>query len=218
MLGRSPGGSADPAGDGDDGERVVLARRVVLAAGTPEANAALLPERPVAWTGLGPPSRVACLDLGLADIPETAVLLGVDRPFYLIRHAPPAELAPPGAALVHTLWYLRSGEDPSPAEARAALSEHCRMAGIEPDQAEEQRYLHRMVVCGALAVPENGGLVGRPSVTDTGAAEVLVAGDWVGPDGHLADAAIASGARAAQHALHSLDHAPLIQPVGGTTA
>jgi hypothetical protein len=200
---------------GGDRERVVRARRVVLAAGTPGANAALLPERPAAWAGLGPPVRAACLDLGLAEIPGTAVLLGVDRPLYLIRHAPPAELAPPGAAVFHGLWYLRSDEDPSPSTAKAFLGEHCRVAGIDPDTAEEQRYLHRMVVCGALPTPQGGGRLGRPDVTDTGYDDVLVAGDWVGPDGHLADAAIASGERAARHAVDSLDHAATLHPVGG---
>jgi phytoene dehydrogenase-like protein len=201
---------------GGERERVVRARRVVLAAGTPEANAALLPERPTAWTGLGPPVRAACLDLGLAEIPRIGVLLGVDRPLYLIRHAPPAELAPPGAAVFHGLWYLRSDEDPSPSKAKAFLGEHCRVAGIDPDAAEEQRYLHRMVVCGALPTPQGGGRRGRPDVTDTGYDDVLVAGDWVGPDGHLADAAIASGERAARHAVDSLDHAATLHPVSGT--
>jgi hypothetical protein len=221
-TGRSSGrsaGAGSAAGDGADGddERVVVARRVVLAAGTPEAAAALLPERPAAWTGLGPPSRAACFDLGLARVPDTAVLLGIDRPFYMIRHAPPAELAPPGAALVHTLWYLRSSEDPSPAEAKAALGDHCRLAGIDPDEAEEQHYLHRMVACGAMPVPGRGGMAGRPAVTDTGLDHVLVAGDWVGPDGHLADAALASGEQAAQRALAGLDDAPSIHPVGSAT-
>jgi len=200
------------------GGRVVCARRVVLAAGTPEADAALLPERPAAWSGLGPPVRAACLDLGLAEVPATGVLLGIDRPLYLIRHAPPAELAPPGAAVVHGLWYLRSDEDPSPAEAQAFLGEHCRVAGIDPDTAEEQRYLHRMVACGALPVPDSGGRAGRPDVADTGIDGVLVAGDWVGPEGHLADAAIASGERAARHAVDSLAHAPTLHPVGGTAS
>jgi 2-polyprenyl-6-methoxyphenol hydroxylase-like FAD-dependent oxidoreductase len=209
------GSSADGA-DGED-ERVVVARWVVLAAGTPEAVAGLLPERPAAWTGLGPPSRAACFDLGLARVPDTAVLLGIDRPFYMIRHAPPAELAPPGAALVHTLWYLRSSEDPSPAEAKAALGDHCRLAGIDPDEAEEQHYLHRMVACGAIPVPDRGGMAGRPAVTDTGLGHVVVAGDWVGPEGHLADASLASGEQAAQRALAGLDHAPRTHPVGSAT-
>lgn len=186
-------------------ERTVVAGRVVVAAGTPEASGSLLPERPAGWSALGPPVRVACLDLGLGTVPELTVFLGVDRPFYMIRHSPPAKgLAPPGAAMVHAMKYLRPDEDPTPEQARAELEGHARAGGIEPDEAEEVRYLHRMVACGALPVAERGGMRGRPGVADTGHDRVLVAGDWVGPTGHLADAALASGEAAGRRAAEGL--------------
>jgi glycine/D-amino acid oxidase-like deaminating enzyme len=184
-------------------EGTLLARRVVIAAGTPAACAALLPDPPP-WDDLGPPARAACLDLGFASVPEMTVLLGVDRPLYLIRHCPPADLAPPGHAVVHGLRYLRPDEDPSPGEARAELEEHARVAGIDPEGAEQARYLHDMTVCGALPVA-GIGLAGRVDVGDTGHDGVLVAGDWVGPHGHLVDAALASGEAAGRRAA-SLDH------------
>ena len=116
----------DATGGGDDVDDVgvmsdrgtLLARRVVVAAGTPAACAALLPDRPPAWEDLGPPARAACLDMGFATPPDMTVLLGMDRPLYLIRHCPPAALAPPGGSVVHGLRYLRADEDPSP-DARA---------------------------------------------------------------------------------------------------
>jgi glycine/D-amino acid oxidase-like deaminating enzyme len=187
-----------------DGSGPVLARRVVIATGTPQAGRVLLPETPAGWGALGPPARAACLDVGLATVPATAVLLGVDRPLYLIRHAPPGELAPAGGAVMHGLLYLRHDQDPSPSEARAVLAEHCRVAGFDPDEAEESRYLHRMVTCGALPTPAGGGMAGRPGV-DTGLEGVLVAGDWVGPQGHLADAALASGESAGRTAAAGID-------------
>jgi hypothetical protein len=73
-----------------------------------------------------------------------------------------------------------------------------------------------MVACGALPTPEGGGQRGRPDVTDTGCDGVLVAGDWVGPEGHLADAAIASGERAGRRAVDDLGRAPTLHPIGGT--
>jgi len=194
-------------------EREIVARRVVLAAGTVEANAALLPEPPPSWEQTGPAARVACLDLGLATVPGTAYLLGIDRPLYLSRHAPPAALAPPGGAVYQTMRYLRSDEDPSPEDARVSLVEHCRAGGIEPDHAEEVRYLHRMVVCGALPIPATGGMLGRPS-SETGIEGVLVAGDWVGPSGHLSDASLVSGEAAGRAAVEGL----VRQPVGGNAA
>ncbi len=196
------GVSAEEA-DGD-GERVVLAGAVVVAAGTPDACASLLPAGPPAWEVVGPPVQVACLDLGLAAPPATRVLLGLDRPLYLICHAPPAELAPRGAAVVHAMRYLRSDEPASAVDARTELEEHCRIAGIDPDGAERVRYLHRMVACGALATPATGGLAGRPGVADTDLDGVFAAGDWLGPEGHLADAALTSGEAAGrQAAVHA---------------
>ena len=205
--------------NGDDGGAMsdggtLLARRVVIAAGTPAACAALLPDRPPAWDDLGPPSRAACLDMGFATAPDMTVLLGMDRPLYLIRHCPPAALAPPGASVVHGLRYLRPDEDPSPDAARAELIEHARVAGIDPDAAAHVRYLHRMTVVGAVPVP-GVGLAGRIDIRDTAHDGVLVAGDWVGPRGHLADAALASGEDAGRLAAAALDADPIVHPVMG---
>lgn len=197
-----------PAGDGvevDLGEQRLVARQLVLALGTPWASAAVLPEAPPSWATLGPAAQVACLDLGLPSVPPTAMLLGIDAPFYMICHGPPAKgLAPEGAALVHAMRYMRPDENLAPKAARAELEDHYRMAGIEPDDAEEARYLHHMVASSALPLPGNGGMAGRPGIDDTGQPNVLVAGDWVGPAGHLADAALASGEAAGQAALQRL--------------
>jgi glycine/D-amino acid oxidase-like deaminating enzyme len=209
----------DASGDGDDAGAMsdrgtLLARRVVVAAGTPVACAALLPDRPPGWEDLGPPSRAACLDMGFAAPPDMTVLLGMDRPLYLIRHCPPAALAPPGGSVVHGLRYLRPDEDPSPEAARAELVEHARVAGIEPEAAAHVRYLHRMTVVGAVPVP-GVGLAGRVDVGDTGHEGVLVAGDWVGADGHLADAALASGEDAGRRAAVALEQDAVVRPVMG---
>jgi phytoene dehydrogenase-like protein len=206
------GGRVRVAVDEDAG--TLLARRVVLAAGPPAACAALLPDRPAAWDDLGPPARAACLDLALASSPPIAVLLALDRPLYLIRHGPPADLAPVGGSVVHGLRYLRPDEDPSPDAARAQLEEHAHLAGIDPDGAVHARYLHRMTVVGALPVP-GVGLGGRVDVADTDHDGVLVAGDWVGPHGHLADAALASGEDAGRRAVAALEADLVVRPIMG---
>jgi glycine/D-amino acid oxidase-like deaminating enzyme len=194
----------EPSSGGDPGGRTVLAGAVVVAAGTPDACAAVLPAGPPAWITLGPPVQVACLDLGLAEPPPTRLLLGLDRPLYLICHAPPADLAPSGGAVVHAMRYLHSAE-PASLDARAEMEEHARFAGIDPERAERARYLHRMVGCGAMPTPATGGMAGRPGVAATGLDGVLVAGDWVGPAGHLADAALASGEAAGRRAADLAD-------------
>ena len=62
------------------GGRQIEAGAVVLAAGTPEADAALLGGRPAAWAGLGPQVEASCLDLGLRRGLAEPVLFGVDVP------------------------------------------------------------------------------------------------------------------------------------------
>jgi hypothetical protein len=62
-----------------------------------------------------------------------------------------------------------------------------------------------MVVVGAQPTPASGGIQGRPAVHDTGVDGTYIAGDWVGPEGWLADASLVSGAAAARAAVESLD-------------
>ena len=62
------------------------------------------------------------------------------------------------------------------------------------------RYLHRMTVAHGMPLAASGGLRGRPPVTVADRPGLFVAGDWVGPEGLLSDAAAASGAAAASAA------------------
>jgi phytoene dehydrogenase-like protein len=186
----TPGGDAIVTVDGTE----IRAGAVVVAAGTPEADGALLGDRPAAWAGLGPAAEASCLDLGLRSGLAQPVLFGLDPPMYLVDHATSAKgLAPAGGGLVHVLHYLPFG-DRTPADGlRAGLEEHARMAGIDPAGVEEQRFLLRMTVISATPTPATGGLAGRPGIDSTGLAGVYVAGDWVGPKGWLADCALSSG-------------------------
>ena len=162
--------------DGDltvalSGGQQIQAGAVVLAAGTPGAAAGLLGNRPAAWSNLGPEVEASVLDLGLRRGLEHPVLFGIDPPFYLVDHARSAKhLAPEGGGLVHVLRYLPLG-DQTPADVlRAGLEEHARLAGVEPSMVEEQRFLLRMTVVGAVPTPASGGLAGRPAIDSTGVA------------------------------------------------
>jgi len=62
-----------------------------------------------------------------------------------------------------------------------------------------------MTTVGALATAGRGGLAGRPRVADSGLGHVLLAGDWVGPHGHLADASLASARAAAAAAIQVVE-------------
>jgi hypothetical protein len=64
-----------------------------------------------------------------------------------------------------------------------------------------RQYLPRIESVGALPTAESGGFAGRPGARVPGIDHLYVAGDWVGPEGFLADASLASARRAAWHAL-----------------
>ena len=201
--------------------REIRAGAVILAAGTPEADVALLGERPAPWAGLGPAVEASCLDLGLRKGLAHPVLFGIDPPIYLVDHAPSAKgLAPAGGGLVHVLHYLPLGDDIPADRLRAGLEEHARLAGVDPSVVEEQRFLRRMTVIGATPTPAAGGLAGRPGIDSTGIDGVFVAGDWVGPKGWLSDCALSSGeaaglAAAARRAAAVSNRRPSV-PDGGT--
>jgi len=139
------------------------------------------------------PVRAACLDLGLRTLPRGSarLALGVDQPLYLSVHSAVAKLAPSGAALVHVAKYLSGATNP--ADDRQELE---RLADLAipgwRDRAEVVSFLPNMTVTHAIVSPE-----GRPAINALGLPGVALAGDWVGSEGMLADAAVASALHAA---------------------
>ncbi|MGN6257242.1 MAG: phytoene desaturase family protein [Solirubrobacterales bacterium] len=170
-------------------EETLHADVLVVAAGGPDAVAKLLEDKTP--PAPGPAAELSVLDLGLRSLPRPTrrFALGIDAPTYLSRHSPPDHR---GGVLLSLASAAR--------EPRAALE---AMADtVQPgwrDQVTLERFLPRMVAVSAIATPGSGGLAGRPGV-ELGDG-LYLAGDWVGPEGWLADAAIASGAAAAAAAL-----------------
>jgi hypothetical protein len=64
-----------------------------------------------------------------------------------------------------------------------------------------------------VPTPADGGLAGRPGPVLAELPRVFIAGDWVGEEGQLADASVASARRAAALALR----APHVTSVCQTT-
>jgi hypothetical protein len=188
------GGVAVTMADGS----AIVATTAIVATGTPAAAAAVL-GRPA--FECGPPIEASCLDLGTSRPAPHPFLLGIDRPLYLSTHQPPARLAPAGCNVISLMRYLGPGEHPEPGAVRAELLAHAHLAGIADGDIVASRSLLRMVVTGAMATAEHGGLPGRVPVTGSGVSGVLLAGDWVGREGHLLDAVLASARRAAVAAV-----------------
>jgi phytoene dehydrogenase-like protein len=193
-----PGMVTLASGDG------IEAGAIVVAVGGPEEAARLLGIDASPWRDTaGPAVEAAVLDLGLSRVPDPPVVFGVGEPLYLSTHCPPADLAPPGHALVTTMRYLAPNEESDPAVVRSGLVSFAEMAGIRGDDIVHQRYLHRLTVAHGMPLATRGGLAGRPPVEVPGVEGVFVAGDWVGARGMLADAALASAEEAARSAVRA---------------
>jgi phytoene dehydrogenase-like protein len=178
-------------------EETLHADILVVAAGGPDAFAKLLGDNSPAR--LGPAAELSVLDLGLESLPREGrrFALGIDVPTYLSRHSPPDHR---GGVLLSLASYARQ-----PREQLEAMAD-----AVQPgwrERATLQRFLPRMVAVSSTPSPAAGGLAGRPSV-DRGEG-LYLAGDWLGPEGWLVDAAISSGAAAAAAALRSPVAAPV---------
>jgi protoporphyrinogen oxidase len=186
-------------------DAAMVARHVVVAVGPPSAAAALLPGSGHLGD-LGGPVTAACLDLGLRQPPPNGYVLGVDDPLYGTTQSPPARQSPPGQSVVAVVRYgsRRAELD------RPQLVAHLEEMGVREDDVIVERFLASMVVAGTMPRAQDGGLLGRPDVSQTGLPAVSLAGDWVGPVGLLSDAAVGSGHAAARRALASLNRAPAI--------
>lgn len=138
-------------------------------------------------------ARMATLDLCLDRMPHTLVAFAIDRPTYWSTHSAYARVAPNGRAMVHVAKYL--GDQLGDADPdRRELEEYATLIMPEWRQhARQTRFLPELTV--TEGVP---GTEGRPEVDCLRIDGVAIAGDWVGAEGMLADAAVASALKAAE--------------------
>lgn len=181
----------------------VRAADAVVLAASPGDVAALVPgdaalAREAAQGG---PVRAASLELGLSGLPRPDALfaLGVDGPWYASVHSASARLAPEGGAMVHVMKYLSSA-DVSASEAE--LEEV--MDVLQPGwrmRVVARRFRPTLVVSHGLPGARTGGLSGRPPARVPHVSGLYRVGDWVGPEGMLADASCASAEAVARALL-----------------
>lgn len=158
----------------------------------------------VRWESENVPVAAACLDVALRRLPQPTrrVAFGLDAPLYYSVHSASAKLAEPGVAVVHVARYLSSVPGRDPSDVQGELEQW--LDQVQPgwrDEVITRRYLPHMVVTHSLVTAKSGGAAGRPTVDATNQRNAFVCGDWVGPEGMLADAAVASAMQAAQRAV-----------------
>lgn len=194
----------DARPDEVDGARLP-AETVVLAV-DPVAASELVPEL---GSGIYSPVTAACLDVALSRLPEPRNLfaLGIDKPLYYSVHSQWAQLTPRGGALVHAMKYRQApaivtgdeleGNAPVRPDVLADQQElELLLDEMQPGWREvlvHRRFLPSMTVSNALVTPHTH----RPSPV-TAIKGLYLAGDWVGDEGMLSDASLASAAAAAK--------------------
>jgi phytoene dehydrogenase-like protein len=197
----------------------IWAAEVVVVAGSPAAASALVQDGAQtvlhAWAEAAIPMWVASLDVALERLPNprARIAFGVDAPLYLSTHSAWARLAPPGGALIHVVRYL--GAEPAP-DAQAVERELEHLLDLtQPGwrgAVVAQRFLPHLLVSNALVTAAQGGTAGRPGPAVPDVPGLYVAGDWVGPEGMLADASLASARRAARLILATPRRQPRAMP------
>ncbi len=184
-----------------------LPASAVILTGSPEDALALLPgiDTPLhAWAKTALPIKAACLDVGLARLPRPHALfaLGVDQPLYFSVHSAAAQLAPRDRAVIQVAKYL------DPMQASDLKTDEGELEQLldlmQPGWREvmvERRFLPRLTVYHALPTASGGGFASRPGAEATGVENLFLAGDWIGSEGLLVDASLASAKRAAQQII-----------------
>lgn len=183
-----------------DTEEGALDARAVVLCVAPEVAVALTDSDALRRaTADAVPVRAACLDLALAGETDPArrLGLGLDRPLYVAVHSDVARVAPAGGTLIHAAVYGAEGPEAAlRAELEAAVE---RLHPGWRDRLLHARWLPRLTVCHDLPRAEAGGRRAPYAVEDR--PGVWCAGDWVGDEGMLADAAAASAVAVARAIL-----------------
>jgi phytoene dehydrogenase-like protein len=155
------------------------------------------------WAERERPVHASALDVALRALPDPAprVVFGLDEPLYFSVHTPAARLVTDGRGEVaHLLWYGDHDDTGAGDGGRRRLEAlHDRVQPGWRDEVVDARYGRRLVVAHGRPLP-GSGFAGRPPVAVPDVPGLFVAGDWVGPEGFLTDAVMASGRAAGRAA------------------
>jgi phytoene dehydrogenase-like protein len=188
----------------------VLDAPMIVVASSPEVAAKIVENGRESslgrWSDEAIPVKAACFDVALRYLPRPRAYyaFGIDRPHYLSVHSASARLAPEGEALVHMAKYLSPEDDDRPEATERELEGLLDL--VQPgwrDALACRRFLPDMIVMNAMVTARSGGTEGRPGPEVKDIPGLYVVGDWVGKEGLLVDASLASARSAAEHILQA---------------
>lgn len=150
------------------------------------------------------PARLACLDVALrrlSDSPHT-IVQDLQRPRFMTTQSLYACIAPEHGALVCSFKQLdpRHPTDPHTDERELENLLDTALPGWR-ELLVKRVYLPAIEAVGTLPLASAGGMAGRPDSQATGIANLYLAGDWIGAEGFLVDASMASARHAARQLL-----------------
>ncbi|MEW9699572.1 phytoene desaturase family protein [Paenibacillus sp. SI8] len=156
------------------------------------------------WKEESRPLYAACLDVALKQFPypERVFALGLDEPLYFSKHSGPVTLSDNGALVLHAMRYndndnLRDAQ----ADEKALID---LMDLLEPGWEKEvvsMRFSPNVLVGYDSHTIHHNGAGPAPGPVVPEVPGLYVAGDWVGAEGRLADAGMASAKQAAEEVL-----------------
>src|SRR5919112_1974698 len=150
------------------------------------------------------PARIACLDVALSrlPVPGRPIVQDLDGPRFMSAQSVYSRVAPEGAALIISFKQLDPRYPGDPREDERDLED--LLDAAQPGwrgALVKRQYLPRIEAVGALPTAREGGFAGRPGSRVMGLHNIYLAADWVGPEGFLVDASMASARRAAELVL-----------------
>lgn len=173
----------------------ILSEKVVFAVSPSAIRRILQSELPQ----LPQPSKtsyVACLSVALSQRGRSPnnFALGIEHPLYASIYTDTVSLGSRDSVVVHGIHYLKQGAELSP----ETIIE--RIEGIFDsilprdwkNQCLHRRFLPRMAVNYDMPLAETNGLKGRSGIRALNMDNVFCIGDWVGAEGYLVDASVAS--------------------------
>jgi phytoene dehydrogenase-like protein len=150
------------------------------------------------------PARIACLDVALSRLPDPdrPIVQDLDGPRFMSAQSVYSRVAPEGAALIIAFKQLDPRHAGDPREDERDLED--LLDATQPGWRGvlvKRQYLPRIEAVGTLPTAREGGFAGRPGPRVPGLDNLYLAADWVGPEGFLVDASMASARRAAELVL-----------------